>query len=95
MGDWGALLPLRIALHPINALCPWVGIDSLGYRVSSNNEACYAATHSARQPEIALNSLVGVGAMTKTKKSIGGVVVSVLALCVVRMLPLKLAQSIL
>jgi len=63
--------------------------------VSSNNEVYYAATHSARQPEIALNSLVGVGAMTKTKRSIGGVVVSVLALCVVRMLPLKLAQSIL
>ena len=37
----------------------------LGYRVSSNNEAYYAATHSALQPEIALNSLVGVGAMTK------------------------------
>ena len=40
-------------------------IGKRGYRVSSNNEACYAATHSARQPEIALNSLVGVGAMTK------------------------------
>ena len=43
--------------------------------VSSNNEVYYAATHSARQPEIALNSLVGVGAMTKTKKSIERVVV--------------------
>ena len=42
--------------------------------VSSNNEVYYAATHSARQPEIALNSLVGVGAMTKTKKSIERVV---------------------
>jgi hypothetical protein len=65
-----------------------------GYRVSSNNEACYAATHSARQPEIALNSLVGVGAMTKTKKSIGGVVVSVLAYCI-GMMSLKPAQSVL